>query len=81
VLIDTKLKERIKQESYKYDFKYMQKQFDEPVSLKYKSYEELYNEIRHLRKEGSANALLNLWQKNRFAFETVTEEVKSDEGV
>ena len=48
MLFDEKLKQKMKEEGFKYDFKYIQKEFEsDKQTLEYLSYEDLNWEIRH----------------------------------
>lgn len=49
VLFDQKLKEKMSQEKFKYDFKYIQKEFEtsDQMSVKYLDYAELDSMIRN----------------------------------
>ena len=65
------LRKEIAQQKYKYDFKYIKKQFkstEEADSGIYKTSQELSNYIKDPQIQNSADKLLNVWMNNQFSF-------------
>ena len=69
----------MKEEKFKYDFKYLQKQFEneeQTSSMNYISFEDLSTRLRDPQNQGSAERLLNLWFDHKFSFEIARAKLK-----
>ena len=67
------LRKEISRQRYKYDFKYIKKEFKTTEELDtgiYKSSQELTSLVRDPQIQNSADKLLNLWINNEFSFIT-----------
>ena len=61
-MFDQKLKQKISQESEKYDFKLIQKQFTSAEdSSVYLTNDQLNSKIKDESSQGSAEKMLNIW--------------------